>query len=124
MARPRLLVVDDDTYTRTALRTIFGREGWAVTTAATVAEALDRLDPAPHGAILDLDLPDGPGESVLRELRARGLRTRVAVCSGIADPARLAAVRALEPEMMLWKPIEVAPVLRLFSAPRAAGEVA
>jgi len=122
MERPRLLVVDDDPCTRAALRTIFGREGWQVTLAATLAEALARLDPAPHGAILDLDLPDGPGESVLRELRARGLGTRVAVCSGIADPVRLAGVRLLAPELMLWKPIEVAPVRRLFSAPRSAGE--
>jgi DNA-binding response OmpR family regulator len=53
-----------------------------VATAATVAEALDLLDPAPACAMLDLRLPDGGGETVLREIRARALRTRVAVFSG------------------------------------------
>jgi two-component system response regulator PilR (NtrC family) len=120
MERPRLLVVDDDSYTRAGLKTLFTGEGWLVTTAGTIAEALALLDPAPQCVILDLRLPDGGGEAVLREIRARSLRTRVAVCSGIDDPARLAAVRGLNPELMLWKPIELAPVFQLCASARAA----
>lgn len=120
MERPRLLVVDDDSYTRTGLWTLFTGEGWQVATAATVAEALALLDPAPACVILDLRLPDGGGETVLREIRARSLRTRVAICSGIDDPARLATVRGLNPELILWKPIELAPVFQLCASARAA----
>ena len=118
MERPRLLIVDDDPYTRGALDRIFRREGWHVALAATLAEGLAGLDAIPHAAILDLDLPDGPGEWVLREVRSRRLVTRVAVCSGVSDPARLATVRGLGPEMMLWKPIELEPVFRLCASAR------
>lgn len=120
MERPRLLVVDDDSYTRTGLMTLFTSEGWQVATAASVAEALALLDPAPACVILDLRLPDGSGETILREIRTRSLRTRVAICSGVEDPARLATVRALNPELMLWKPIELAPVFQLCASVRAA----
>jgi CheY-like chemotaxis protein len=120
MDRPRLLVVDDDPYTRVALNAFFGRGGWQVALAATVAEALARLDPAPHCLILDLDLPDGDGEQVLREVRQRHPETRVVVCSGVEDPSRVALVRSLGPEMLLWKPVEPAPLYRLCQGARAA----
>ena len=48
MERPRLLVVDDDSYTRIGLKTLFTGEGWLVATAGTIAEALALLDPAPR----------------------------------------------------------------------------
>lgn len=120
MERPRLLVVDDDPYTRAGLVALFTGHGWQVATAGTVAEALALLDPAPQCVLLDLKLPDGGGEAVLREIRARSLPTRVAVCSGIDDPRRLATVRGLNPELMLWKPIELAPVFQLCASARAA----
>jgi hypothetical protein len=44
----------------------------------------------------------------------------VAVCSGIDDPRRLLTVRGLNPELLLWKPIELAPVLQLFEWARSA----
>jgi CheY-like chemotaxis protein len=113
MSRPRLLVVDDDSYTRSALRTLLGGRGWEVNLAATVAEGLAQLDPAPLCVILDLNLPDGHGESILRTIRSTCPGTRVAVCSAMADPRRLASVRDLAPEIMMWKPIEMAPLYRL-----------
>jgi DNA-binding response OmpR family regulator len=119
MDRPRILIVDDDSYTCAALHTLFSRQGWLVATASTVSEALAQLEPEPACMLLDLNLPDGRGESVLREVRARSLRTRVVVCSATDDPRRLAAVRGLNPELMLWKPIELAPVFQLCASARA-----
>ena len=60
MDRPTLLVVDDDPYTRMALGAMFARRGWHVLLAATQAEGLTFLDPAPHCLILDLNLPAAP----------------------------------------------------------------
>ena len=120
MNRPRLLVVDDDPYTRSALHAMFARQGWEVRTAATVSEGLALLDPAPHCVILDLNLPDGGGEAILWEVRTNLPRTRVAVCSGAEDPRRLELVRRLRPELLLWKPIEMASVLRLCDEVKAA----
>ncbi len=113
MDRPRLLIVDDDFYTRHALHALFTRRGWLVGLASTVAEGLSNLDPAPRFIILDLNLPDGGGESVLREVRRTLPGTLVAVCSGSDDASQLAEVRSLHPDLLLCKPIDMAPIERL-----------
>ena len=120
MDRSRLLVVDDDPGTRRALYTLFTRQGWHVSLAATVAEGLALLELAPTCLILDLNLPDGDGIDILREVRARHPRTPVAVCSGTNDPNQLALVQALTPDLMLWKPIDTDSLLRLCERARAA----
>jgi DNA-binding NarL/FixJ family response regulator len=63
--------------------------------------------------VLDMDLPDGRGEVVLRAVRERHLPTRVAVCSGMTDDARWDAVKGLDPEALLQKPIDVAAMCRV-----------
>jgi DNA-binding NtrC family response regulator len=113
MARPHLLVVDDDHFTRLALNAFFSRGGWRVSLAATVAEAMALLGDSPDCVILDLDLPDGGGEEVLEAVRSRGSGARVTVCSGVADPARLAEIGRLGPETMMPKPIDLGAVYRL-----------
>lgn len=116
----RLLVVDDDSATRYALRTIFTREGWDVDVASTLAEGLLALDvsPAPRCVILDLNLPDGNGEAILRAIRSRGIESRVAVCSGTSDASSVARVLAMRPEMLLAKPFDLAPVMHLCAMSR------
>ena len=113
MQRPRLLVIDDDIYTRNALHAVFTPRGWQVGLAGTVAEGLLGLDSAPDCIILDLNLPDGGGETVLREVRLHHPATLVAVCSGSDDARQINEVRRLRPEVMLWKPIDLAPIFRL-----------
>jgi DNA-binding response OmpR family regulator len=113
MEKPRLLVIDDDDYTRSAMHALFSRRGWQVGLASTVAEGLSRLDPAPRCIILDLNLPDGGGEAILREVRNNYPGTLVAVCSGSTDPLQLAEVRDLRPELMLCKPFDIAPIEQL-----------
>ena len=113
MDRPRLLIVDDDDYTRQGLRILFARQGWDVILAATIAEGLARLDDDPRCIILDLNLPDGGGEVILREARGRLPRTMIAVCSGSVDLDQLAQVRGLQPELLLCKPIDLAPLDRM-----------
>jgi DNA-binding response OmpR family regulator len=96
-----------------ALRKIFTRKGWDVISAMTVAGGLALLDPPPDCVILDLMLPDGSGEAVLRRVRDEKLKTRVAVCTGMEDPARLARVAGMGPETLLRKPISLAEVCRI-----------
>ena len=113
MTDNRLLVVDDDATTRFALHTLFSRQGWRVSVAATVAEALDELSrtPPPHCMILDLNLPDGRGEAILRAVREGRFPTDVAVCSGVEDARRLSDVIAMRPEALLAKPLEFGPIM-------------
>jgi two-component system KDP operon response regulator KdpE len=74
---PRLLIVEDHHDIRAALRRLLVHRGWQVLEAASIAEGLALLDPPPDCIILDLMLPDGDGETVLRKVRAEGLPIRV-----------------------------------------------
>src|SRR5436190_12653951 len=102
-----LMIIEDHAATRCTLGTIFGRRGWEVRPATTVAEALDLLGrgPEPDGMILDLILPDGDGLDVLRRVRDAGLLTHVAVCTGASDPVLIIRARALKPDLLLIKPV-------------------
>jgi DNA-binding response OmpR family regulator len=101
----RVLVVEDDPFTGKALRRLFTRKGWDVTVAMSIADAMKSLTPPPHFILLDLMLPDGDGEDVLRKVRDEGIPSRVGVCSGTNDSARLAMVKNLGPDAMFQKPI-------------------
>jgi CheY-like chemotaxis protein len=103
----RVLIVDDHDQTRAALGGFFRRRGYEVASAATLAEGLGLLRPAPWAIILDLVLPDGSGESILREVRRLGLPSRVAICTGAADPGQIAEIERLRPEALLMKPVEL-----------------
>lgn len=90
-------------------------------TAATVAEGLALLDhePRPGFLILDLMLPDGEGEAVLRKVRALNLDTCVAITSGLCDPTRISAVSKLKPEALLQKPINLEGLFQVFESAMA-----
>ena len=70
--RHSVLVVDDDVTVQLRLKALLLHDNMHVRTARTCAEAIAELDALmPDGAIVDLRLPDGPGYTVVRELRAR-----------------------------------------------------
>jgi DNA-binding response OmpR family regulator len=67
----RVLVVEDEEDLARALAIGLRRDGYAVDTAETGAEALDKLSVTPYDIVcLDLNLPDGDGRDVCRHLRA------------------------------------------------------
>jgi DNA-binding response OmpR family regulator len=108
----RVLVVEDDPACGEVLRRALAHRGWVVTVARTVAEAMESLNPPPHCILLDLVLPDGPGEDVLRKVREQHLPTNVAVCTGTDDPVRLALVKGMDPAALFLKPIDFEEVCR------------
>ncbi|HEY2572209.1 MAG TPA: response regulator, partial [Solirubrobacteraceae bacterium] len=97
----RILLVDEDAATRTALRTLFEEEGYDVAEARDARAALDELRGSrrTYVALVDLSLPHMMGNVVLRELDGdRALARRHAyVATGTSRP-RLApdAIEALE----------------------------
>jgi CheY-like chemotaxis protein len=119
MGDRRILVVDDDSVSRRAMEGIFRRKGWLVTSAATVGEALSQLEPAPDCVLLDLMLPDGDGETVLRRVREQNLPSRVIVTTGCEDDRRLVTVASLRPNAILRKPISLDQVCDACGEPRA-----
>jgi len=111
-----ILLVEDDAVTLTLLTRLFRERGWQVSAARTVSEGLKLLDPPPDFILLDLTLPDGLGETILRKVREERLPTRVAVCSGVSDPLRHGHIRELHPEAMFQKPIDFDDVFRVCEA--------
>jgi DNA-binding response OmpR family regulator len=68
----RIVVVDDDPSVQEVVRACLERDGYLVFVAGTAAQGLalaERVSPAL--IVLDLTLPDGSGEDVCREIRAR-----------------------------------------------------
>ena len=67
-----ILLVEDDPTLRQLVRRNLAAEGFAVDTAATVAEADSALNAAQFDAVLlDLSLPDGDGIEILKRLRQK-----------------------------------------------------
>jgi DNA-binding response OmpR family regulator len=75
MSKPsqsHILVVDDDAKVRLLLRRCFESEGFRVSEAGSGSEAMERLAAGTFNLVtLDLQLPDGDGFAVGREIRAR-----------------------------------------------------
>jgi CheY-like chemotaxis protein len=66
----RLLVVEDDTITQEALRTVFETRGAAVTTAASALEGFQSfLRQRPDVVVCDLGLPGADGYALIRQIR-------------------------------------------------------
>jgi DNA-binding response OmpR family regulator len=67
-----ILVVEDERKIRDLVRSYLEREGFQVVTTASGAEAITLAEStSPELVVLDLRLPDVPGEDVARELRSR-----------------------------------------------------
>ena len=67
-----ILIVEDDPKVRLLLRRCFESEGFRITEAGSGAEAIERLTAGTVDLVtLDLQLPDGDGFAVGREIRSR-----------------------------------------------------
>lgn len=91
-----LLVLDDDAPLRNRLARALQSRGFEVTTAESVAEALEiaRTNP-PAFAVVDMRLQDGSGLSVVEELHARRPDMRAVMLTGYGNIATaVAAVKA------------------------------
>jgi DNA-binding response OmpR family regulator len=79
-----ILVVEDESKIRSLLRGYLERAGFSVLTTASGAEALTLASTAePDLVLLDLGLPDVPGEVVAREIRRSG-RTPILILTAKA----------------------------------------
>jgi two-component system KDP operon response regulator KdpE len=81
MSGPRLLLVEDDAMTRSALAANLDAHGYAVVEAPDAAAAFRHWEAArPDVVVLDLGLPDLDGVAVIRRIR-REARTPILVLS-------------------------------------------
>jgi DNA-binding response OmpR family regulator len=124
------MVVEDELKLRELLRAYLEREGITVLTAGTGADAISLgLRHRPEAVVLDLGLPDIPGEHVATELRRSGDPLLLMLTAKATDEDR---VRGLElgADDYLTKPfnprefvLRVQALLRRGRAPISDGEV-
>ena len=70
LSSPQILIVEDESTISEPLAKLLAREGFNATVAATVADALAKFAAdKPDLILLDLNLPDGDGRDVAREIR-------------------------------------------------------
>lgn len=86
-SRPLVMVVDDDRAIRDLERQLVTSNGYDCTTLASANEARDWMasNSPPEAIVLDLLMPGLDGMSFLRELRARGYKGPVVVCSSVSS---------------------------------------
>ncbi|MFZ5541639.1 MAG: response regulator transcription factor [Pseudomonadota bacterium] len=105
--RPTLLLVDDDESCRWAVGRAFERRGYAVSTAATVSEALEIVArQSPEFAVIDLRMPGPSGLTLVARLKQADPNTRIVVLTGYASVATAVEAIKLGATDYLVKPVD------------------
>jgi DNA-binding response OmpR family regulator len=120
-----ILVVEDEVKIRSLLRGYLERAGFSVLTTGSGAEAITLTASAgPDLILLDLGLPDVPGETVAREVRRTG-RTPILILTAKAGEEDRIAGLELGADDYVPKPFSPQEVvLRVQAILRRAGEAA
>jgi DNA-binding NtrC family response regulator len=84
MAKPTILVVDDEQLIRWSLNDRLTEEGYRVLEAATAAEALDKARDGVDLVLLDYRLPDSDGLTVLKKIKEENPDTLVIMLTAVA----------------------------------------
>jgi len=113
LASLRVLVVDDDSDTRAALRHLLEAAGAEVTAAASADEALEALRRAPPDVLVsDIGMPGKDGYDLIRLIRAlapeQGGRVPAAALTAYAQPDHRRAALQAGYQLYLPKPVEPA----------------
>ena len=96
MTQYKILIVDDEDNIRTLVQTMLKQEGRQVVLAARGKEALAMFKKErPNLTILDIDMPDIDGITVLREIRTIDPLARVMVFTGGESPVVESQAKAL-----------------------------
>jgi CheY-like chemotaxis protein len=102
--RPRVLLVEDDEATAGLMVRLL-KSGWDVVSVTSINQALIRLKEGYTWVLLDLILPDGEGNIILRKVRHDRLKTKVAVLTGLAAGPSYDEMLRLKPDVLVKKPI-------------------
>lgn len=116
MEAPNVLIIDDNAALNHAMSVLFKVHGWQVESAYTLKEANQRLSStsSPALIVLDLMLPDGGGETILRRVREEHRPSFVAVVSGTGDIDYLESVETMRPDALLSKPVHIDLILQAY----------
>lgn len=118
--RPHLLLVEDNADVADAMRILFEHNGYRVSSAATVAEAVQiGVHDTPATVLLDVSLGDGEdGMEILRRWRECGVeQPRVIALTGHADDHTRHRCAAAGCVAVLLKPATTADLLAAIKKP-------
>lgn len=101
----RLLLADDHPMIRTAIEVLLRDTTYEIVgAAASGAETLNAVGKLkPDVLLLDLQMPDGTGMDVFRELKSKGSAPRVVILTAAIDDASLMEARSLGAPGMVLK---------------------
>ncbi len=112
MAKARILVVDDETNARRALRTILDEEGFDVSEAADGQEALELLRERGADVVLaDIRMPRLDGIELVRQARVEGSPALFVMMTAFATIETAVEAMKAGAENFLVKPLEPSTVL-------------
>ncbi len=95
LAKPLIHIVDDDDAVRDSLDVYLTLKGMSVIAFGSARELLDHEDGLPHLFILDVNMPEIDGFTLLETLRDRGHVAPAILITGLGDPdMRMRAERA------------------------------
>jgi PAS domain S-box-containing protein len=112
--KPRILVLDDDPSVLALTRYSLAQDGLECDLAETGRRALELAATTAYDLLLiDIELPDVPGDKVLRQIRlsSRVLNQKVIIISGARGPDDLAGMLLAGADDFLAKPFHVAQLL-------------
>ena len=92
-------------------------QGYCVQSAGTLQRGRELLD-GQAAVILDLDLPDGSGVELLRQIRTENRGMKVVIVTGSDDAALLSNVRSLGADALFHKPLDLWAMLKHLGPPR------
>jgi len=112
VARPTVLVVDDDEDARAALAKILAADGFHAVTAADGAAALDRVaSEQPAVVLLDRIMPGLDGIETLRRLKAIAPEVPAIIVTGYGDTSSAVQAMKLGAYDYLTKPLQIDQIL-------------
>ena len=106
--KPAILVLDDEEDVRVAIADYLSLKGFAVTGAATLADARKALSALRYDAVLvDLKLPDGDGRDLIPEAREAYPDIGIIVVSGDGDVPSVVEAMRRGADNFLTKPVRM-----------------
>jgi diguanylate cyclase (GGDEF)-like protein len=117
VSQARILAVDDQLYFRVYLEDLLRELGYAVTTAATGAEALAQLEAARFDLVLtDLVMPGMDGSELVQRVKERFPSQEIVVITSVGDVKTAVDAMKLGATDYLLKPLDRAALTRALDA--------
>jgi CheY-like chemotaxis protein len=120
----RVLLVEDHNESREVLARLMRHWGFEVTTADTLAGAVESLGANFDAIISDISLPDGSGYALVSEAKRKNRETLAIALSGYSSPIDIQIGKLAGFDHHLTKPFDCDEIRSLLRRPHQTGTTA